>query len=596
MEQESPRKDRLLVAAIDFGSTYSGYAFSFLSEYEEDPEKIHTNLNWIAGGSLASVKTATSVLLDPDKKLLRFGYEAEDRYNQIVEESEDDDIGERTYERYYYFRQFKMSLYNCGGVLTRNTMIEDETGKKLQAMLVISLSIGYMKNHMLTLINKRCIGVEENDIHWVITIPAIWDDSAKQFMREAAINGGIQADQLSFALEPEAASLYCQLVKVILSEEGTSTQAGAKRKSFRSSRAGTKYMILDLGGGTADITVHESQVDGRLKEIHEPSGGPWGGTAVDREFFKFLMEIFGDKAVENFKRGNMTDFVELCRDFEMKKRTITGESTGKVFLRLPPSFKETFEDNSNIPFNVALSESEYGDKVQWVKGKLKIDVDVVKGFFEEPIQKITSHVRKLLNKIGRIQMILMVGGFSDCDLVEKAVRDNFPGVSILNPKDAVLAVLKGAVIFGHKPMAIVSRVARYTYGFEAWPTFDPEVHPHQQKVCFNGIECCKEVFHPYIRQGTVIDCNDSTTFTHRPISDEQNDMAINIYISESESPKFITDADVRSLGTLKFKLPVFQPGMNRKVQIRFHFGTTEVFIKAKEVETGIIQKAIFDCL
>jgi hypothetical protein len=26
----------------------------------------------------------------------------------------------------------------------------------------------------------------ENDIHWVLTVPAIWKDNAKQFMREAA--------------------------------------------------------------------------------------------------------------------------------------------------------------------------------------------------------------------------------------------------------------------------------------------------------------------------------------------------------------------------------------------------------------------------
>lgn len=28
--------------------------------------------------------------------------------------------------------------------------------------------------------------IEENDVTWVITVPAIWRDSAKQFMREAA--------------------------------------------------------------------------------------------------------------------------------------------------------------------------------------------------------------------------------------------------------------------------------------------------------------------------------------------------------------------------------------------------------------------------
>lgn len=28
--------------------------------------------------------------------------------------------------------------------------------------------------------------VNEDDIHWILTVPAIWADSAKQFMREAA--------------------------------------------------------------------------------------------------------------------------------------------------------------------------------------------------------------------------------------------------------------------------------------------------------------------------------------------------------------------------------------------------------------------------
>ncbi|OWF45296.1 heat shock 70 kDa protein 12A-like [Mizuhopecten yessoensis] len=596
MEPEAPRKDRLMVAGIDFGTTYSGYAFSFRGEYEENPEKIQVNQNWIAGGALVSVKTATCILLDQDKKLIAFGYEAEDSYNQLLEDSEDDDIDDRTYERYYYFKQFKMSLYNCSEGLSRETMIEDETGKKLPAMLVISMSIGYMKDHLLALINKRCIGAEENDIHWVITIPAIWDDSAKQFMREAAVNCGMRSDQLSFALEPEAASLYCQLVKVVLSEESTPIDAGAMKKAFRSSGAGTKYMILDLGGGTADITVHERQVDESLKEIHEPSGGPWGGTAVDREFLNFLMEIFGKKSVENFKRKYMTDYVEFRRNFETKKRTITPQTDGKVMLVLPPSFKETFEENSNISFNDALSKSKYSGKVQWVKDKLKIDADVVKGFFEVPIQQIVSHVRKLLEKIGRIDMILMVGGFSDCGLVEQAIRDNFSDVSILNPEDSVLAVLKGAVIFGHKPMAIVSRVARYTYGYEAWPTFDPKVHPQERKVRLGDVDCCQGVFQPYIRLGTEIDCGDYITSTHRPVSDEQSDMAINIFISENVAPKYVEDPDVRKLGTLKLPLPAYKPGLNRRVQGRLHFGATEVIIEAKEAETGIIHKATFDCL
>ena len=35
---------------------------------------------------------------------------------------------------------------------------------------------------------KRMQRVERDDIFWVLTVPAIWEDSAKQFMREAAVN------------------------------------------------------------------------------------------------------------------------------------------------------------------------------------------------------------------------------------------------------------------------------------------------------------------------------------------------------------------------------------------------------------------------
>ncbi|XP_069131145.1 heat shock 70 kDa protein 12B-like isoform X1 [Argopecten irradians] len=610
MAQESPCKDRLVVAAIDFGTTYSGYAFSFRDDYQKDPLKIQLNQQWNSG-SVVSEKTPTCLLLDPDKKFLAFGYEAENEYSQLIEDSEDDD---RMYENYYYFRRFKMSLHQHSGGLTRETMIVDETGKKLSAMLVISLSIGYMKDHLMSLINRRCIGIDEDDIHWIITIPAIWEDSAKQFMREAAVNYGIKSDQLSFALEPEAASLYCHLVKVVLADEETpadnSTKRqgvvlddehipqsiGLKRKELRRSKLGEKCMILDLGGGTADITVHERQMNDSLREIHEPSWGPWGGTAVDREFFTFLGNVFGEKAIENFKKNCMTDFVEFCRDWEMKKRTIGVNTTGKVVLKLHTTFKESVEENSNVSFEQALSNSKYSEKVAWTKGRLKIDAEVMKGFFEAPIQEIVNHVGNMLKKTGRINMIMMVGGFSDCELVDRAIHDNFSRIKILNPKDGVLAVLKGAVIFGHKPMAIASRVARYTYGYETWPKFNSEIDPEELKVEHDEEEYCRGVFQPFIHKGTEIKCNECITSTHRPISDDQNDMAIHIYISQERDPKYITDPDVRHLGTLQLPLPEFKPGLPRKVLGRFHFGATEVIIEAEDIETGTLHKATFDCL
>ena len=60
----------LLVAAIDFGTTYSGYAFAFTSE----PNNIRMNKNW-GEGQFDSYKTPTAILFGPDG-FMHFGYDA----------------------------------------------------------------------------------------------------------------------------------------------------------------------------------------------------------------------------------------------------------------------------------------------------------------------------------------------------------------------------------------------------------------------------------------------------------------------------------------------------------------------------------------
>ena len=45
------------------------------------------------------------------------------------------------------------------------------------------------------------------------------------------------------------------------------------------------HMVVDCGGGTVDITVHEmSKEGGKLKELLKATGGPFGSTSVDDAF------------------------------------------------------------------------------------------------------------------------------------------------------------------------------------------------------------------------------------------------------------------------------------------------------------------------
>lgn len=66
-------------------------------------------------------------------------------------------------------------------------LLEDARGKTMQAVDIFAKSLGFMRNHLLKAVAVN-LGYEtdHDTIRWVITVPAIWDENAKQFMREAA--------------------------------------------------------------------------------------------------------------------------------------------------------------------------------------------------------------------------------------------------------------------------------------------------------------------------------------------------------------------------------------------------------------------------
>jgi hypothetical protein len=61
-------------------------------------------------------------------------------------------------------------------------------------------------------------------------------------------------------------------------------------------------MFLWLPGGTVDITVHETQADGTIRELYKANGGPWGGTKIDEAFQTFLEDVAGVDTMEIFMK------------------------------------------------------------------------------------------------------------------------------------------------------------------------------------------------------------------------------------------------------------------------------------------------------
>lgn len=65
-------------------------------------------------------------------------------------------------------------------------MIRDETGKKeLPISTILQESIRFFVEKALETISKER-NIKREDVYWVLTVPAIWKDSEKQIMNEAA--------------------------------------------------------------------------------------------------------------------------------------------------------------------------------------------------------------------------------------------------------------------------------------------------------------------------------------------------------------------------------------------------------------------------
>nr|XP_022291963.1 heat shock 70 kDa protein 12A-like [Crassostrea virginica] len=572
-----------LVCAIDFGTTFSGYAYSPKVEYQYDPLNI-TVPKWenAPPSILISYKTPTTLLLDKDKNFVAFGYEAEYTYADLAEEKENED--------YFYIRRFKMFLYDTlrkQQRLTKDTTIKDITGKKeVQAIDVFKHAIKYFRNQMLETITKKGLGVQEANIRWVLTVPAIWTDTAKQFMIAAAEGAGISKSKLTIALEPEAASIYCNSLPLSKFEDGS---------GLGGFEVGQKYLVLDAGGGTVDITVHEVMKDKTLKELEKASGGDWGGNYVDNRFKDFLTSVVTSEVMEGFHLRHTGEYIELFQDFENIKRKTDPTQQSRVTMRMPGSLRELYEKIRNKSLKKAIEESKNSESIKWEGDKLRFTIAFYEDLFLSACAGIIRHIHDLLDKpkMKGTNTILMVGGFSESPILQARIKQEFRDCKIVIPNEPSLAVLKGAVNFGHNPCVISERIAKYWYGIASLQKFNPKLHSYEKKRS----DLCDDIFEICVRRGDIFKLHDSQTKgPYETNRDDQKEMEFDIYVSDSDlPPMYVTDEECYYLGTLTVELPKTKKGEKRSVFLNFIFGGTVLHVQAT-INADEVAKAMFDFL
>ncbi|TFG17603.1 MAG: molecular chaperone DnaK [Promethearchaeota archaeon] len=361
----------------------------------------------------------------------------------------------------------------------------------------------------------------------VITVPAYFNDAQRTATKDAGTIAGLEVVRI--INEPTAACLAYGLDK-------------SKAKTL-------KICVLDLGGGTFDVTIMEmGAVDGKgVFEVVSTSGDTkLGGTDMDK--------IIVDWVVSEFKKKNN---VSLREDSTAMARVLDAGEKAKIEL------STAYSTRINLPF---LSQNE--------DGPLHLDIEMTRAKLEELIapvlRRLESPMQRAIDDAGfppsGVDKVILVGGPTRMPSVRDAFKKFFgkePERSV-DPMECVAigAAIQGAVMAGEVDELLLLDVTPLTLGIET----------------LGGVRT------PLIERNTTIPCERAKVFS----TAADNQPAVEINVLQGERPMA---ADNLTLG--RFRLEGIPPAPRGIPQIEVKFEIDEngiVNVTAKDMGTGKEQK------
>jgi molecular chaperone DnaK len=245
------------------------------------------------------------------------------------------------------------------------------------------------------------LGEEVTDA--IITVPAYFNDNQRQATKDAGKIAGLNVRRL--INEPTAAAVAYGLDK-----EGVTL----------------KIAVLDLGGGTFDVTIME--MDNKVFEVISTAGDTQlGGTDMDQKLVNYI--------VEEFKKN---EGIDLRNDKKAMQRI--REAAEKAKIELSTSLKT----NLNLPYITATDEGPKHLEMEITRAKLEQLIQPVLDRLEGPIKKALQDAGM---KKGDVDKVILVGGPTRMPSVQEKFR-KFLSTKPERSIDPMECVAKGAAIQG----------------------------------------------------------------------------------------------------------------------------------------------------
>lgn len=553
-----------VVAAIEFGKSHSGYAYAF-----KDDKEIIIRYEW-DNQPFSYIKTLTQSLYNSDRKLEAWGYTALSKLAKLRQTKNAQD--------YSFFSNFGMALWESRKRTDQGPILTANNGQEFPVIKLVADYLRELSGLLRKEIDMIPAGqLKDEQILWCLTIPAIWKDEEKYFMRRAAIQAGLvtasedDQERLLLVLAPEAAAIYCQ------------------EKDQQQIEVGTRFMVVDCGRNTVDITVHEMLSSG-LDQIVEGIGGAYGSTYVDKEFREYLVGKLTSQALTRYEQEDPIGWLKLMGDWEMIKCDFDPTKTKISYLSIPPRLYRILSNDYPKVLEQLADEQEYEDDE-----KLHLSPETLQGIFKPLLDGLVQKIKEQFAQLDDrgCDIMYLVGGFSASPVLRQRIQQEFGSrVKIVMPSAPGAAILLGAVSFGLTPQPIGPRSRRthLTYGYRTCRPFDENRDRHQKshRQYFEEEErwyLCNR-FYPFVLAGERVDINEVFTQSFFPATPEQKRLSIKLYASREKNPRYVDEPGVEEIGELNIDISSTVGTGDRPVEVSINFAKTEIVFSAKDIKTG----------
>ncbi|KIZ04947.1 Heat shock protein 12A [Monoraphidium neglectum] len=420
-----------------------------------------------------------------------------------------------------------------------------------------------------------------------------------------------QSQQLELLHEPEAAAIA--MVREL--------------KPYLSLKHGDTVLVIDLGGGTADITLHELvpnlDADGggapyHLKEVACRRAELAGSTFVDDRFEAWLEGRLGlePDGFGAWKASSPRDRLKLMRAWEEQKRIFgEGWELRDCKVQLPDTLwkllpAHTRRDLSSASASRAAAactddppgwcDADYavvGDDDEEESGDddepyvyIKADT-MVEEMFEPVVDTIAWALRPVLAwDGGRADWVLASGGFSASPYVMQRLREEV--ACVLADKDIVTvpnpgaAVLKGAALFGDNLQLVAARISTLAYGVEMSCKYRRGMPGKPFISNITGARLVDHCFQQFVKRDHLVVVDETVEHTFSTTRQYQDSVTFNLFCTTDNSQRYTSQPGMRRLASLVLDLPPPHGPHERHLQASFRFGTAEIQVTAVDTESG----------